>query len=249
MLYKLNPNLNNHELDLPLTETQQLIPLPELDHVSTLFEGIDYRYYLATKTLSEKEFRGQYAIKSGSKKALGFKNTPLLKLVAYYMKQGKQTQAQSFVLEAFQEIYTIILKNPNLDTFNILGGYSPLAGELLQSWKFYNPHNVLHWCAWKSRQTFMFKCFNTPKRYRRLLKTKYQIKLVSIHSDARVMMVLRHLHFFTEEQDSRAFAIRIFLSLTNALFKYKQGLFQKRRVRTYQLALLRARNQGYKLSK
>jgi hypothetical protein len=40
------------------------------------------------------------------------------------------------------------------------------------------------------------------------------------------------------------FEERIFFALLDSLFKYKQGMYQKRRHHLYKLALLRARNHG-----
>lgn len=103
---------------------------------------------------------------------------------------------------------------------------------------------LVHWLGIKGRQTFTLKCFFTPKKKKRRLKRRFTIKLVTVHSKARVNTALKAVHFLTEEQSRRAFEERIFLTLLDGLFKYKDGLLQKRRLYTYRAAIRHARNQG-----
>lgn len=209
-----------------------------------LGEGSSLRYRLADGVQADVNFKGQYCQKKGRSTSWSLREGPANKLIRYYMRQGKHLKASKALLAALSELYAIILKAPQLKTFESLGGYSPLAGELLQTQVFYNPHNLIRWLGWKSRQTFALKCFNTPKRYKRKLKKAHTVRLITVHPNARVNIALKLFHFFTEEQDQRRFHRRIFATFLDALFKYKHGTFQKRRARTYRTALLRMRNQG-----
>ena len=173
-----------------------------------------------------------------------FKDMPLNKLVRYFMRQGRHQTTYKYCLKAFSELYGILLRDSSLATFDRLGGYSPVAGEFLQSQRFYNPNALIYWLAWKSRQTFALKCFATPKQQKKRRKTDFSVSLITVHPQARVNIALRSFHFFTEEQQRMQFDQRIFFSLLDGLFKYKNGLFQKRRARLYKLALVKARNHG-----
>ncbi len=170
---------------------------------------------------------------------------PLSKLVRYYMRQGRYLTSYAACLKALQELFFILSQNPTLHTFERLGGYSPLAGEFLQSRRFYNPQLLIEWLAVKGRQTFMLKCFLAPKVLKKRRKTaRSSVRLVIVHPNARLNMALRSFHFLTEEQPRFQFKQRIFYSLLDGLFKYKQGVFQKRRSHLYKLALMKARNHG-----
>jgi hypothetical protein len=87
-------------------------------------------------------FKGQYFRKRGDFIISPAKEGAFNKLVRYHMRRGKHLQSASACLGALSQIYAIILARPSLATFNELGGYSPLAGELLQSYQYYNPHEL-----------------------------------------------------------------------------------------------------------
>jgi hypothetical protein len=98
--------------------------------------------------------------------------------------------------------------------------------------------------AYRGRQIFALRCFATPKRYKRKSRRAFTIRLVELPFPNRTNFGLKNLHFFTDEQTSRSFRGRVLQSFIDVLFKYRDGVFLKRRRRVYKLATLRARNQG-----
>ena len=92
--------------------------------------------------MQHKDFKGQYFLKE-PQKIKPFREMPLSKLVRYYMRKGCYLKSYAACLKALQELFFILSQNPTLHTFERLGGYSPLAGEFLQSRRFYNPQLLI----------------------------------------------------------------------------------------------------------
>jgi hypothetical protein len=92
--------------------------------------------------MAAKNFKGCFTQKN-TRALTPFRDTPLNKLVRYYMKQGRHLTSYKACLKAFRELYFILSQNLSLQTFDQLGGYSPLAGEFLQTNRFFNPQAVV----------------------------------------------------------------------------------------------------------
>lgn len=131
--------------------TSELVEFDELlldqSNIKTalFFEGHEAHKLKAQLTSyfqKEPNFKGQYTHKKRAQLP-PFKDMPLNKLVRYFMRQGRHQTAYKHCLKAFSALYTIILKDASLQTFDRLGGYSPVAGEFLQSNRFYNPNTLV----------------------------------------------------------------------------------------------------------
>lgn len=198
---------------------------------------VPLRYKALEKNMTSPHFVGQYISKKGATRIAFFKETPVSKLTRYYMRKGLYIKSYAACLNAFKRIYTILKTSRSPATIEKLGGYSPVVGFVQHIEKFLNPQILTGWFAKSFRQAYTIKCITPTKLQKKHVKKKFIVQHSIVHPYGRVNLALKNAHFFTEEQPRRVFEERIFLALCDGLFKYRNGVLAKRRLKMYNKVL------------